>query len=493
MSTTKRAEHITDNTQVAGCYILTDFDHVRKVLLPRRAQKDDADPKTAVLFATSSNAATSPSFELAPSTCVQSVLCLAKAEDVPPAFKTGIKFKKTHKDLGKHCKDDDTNYVFVLVPCCLPIPYGSVGVSGKLDENMAAAMDIVSPTYGKVWLALMESHDPALQQTIEAEVLGKPTRHIPNIENGEFLNPTAKITPEGVGPSLEPKFENHMVAMGAQLATIVSANLADVAAAAAATAIANANAALTAAPPIAVLKVPKVGFAPPSGDDDDDDTFTTKNSNAAKITVTDIQHGKISIVGGRWHLSTGFVTPIPTDTGEILRSTTKNSERLQIVTNGFISRFKRMKKSKGYVERTTDMPTQDATSAGYFATGNFSAEPLYSLEDATNKHGFVLAMLLPVCCKTSKQKRKLNVDREAQEAVGEHGDRLVALNTSINTATSINSLKAGISLCSNIVCAFSTLEKAQPKMDDDLDTYFGIVAAAYQLADDLSSHRVTKF
>ena len=187
MSTTKRAEHITDNTQVAGCYILTDFDHVRKVLLPRRAQKDDADPKTAVLFVTSSNAATSPSFELVPTACVQSVLCLPKAEDAPPAFKTGIKFKKTHKDLGKHCKEDDTSYVFVILPCCLPIPYGSVGVAGKLDGNMALAMDTVSPTFGKVWLALMESHDPALQQSIEAEVLaGKTGRHVPHADSGSF-------------------------------------------------------------------------------------------------------------------------------------------------------------------------------------------------------------------------------------------------------------------------------------------------------------------
>ena len=28
MSTIKRVEHITDNTQVAGCYILTGFGHI---------------------------------------------------------------------------------------------------------------------------------------------------------------------------------------------------------------------------------------------------------------------------------------------------------------------------------------------------------------------------------------------------------------------------------------------------------------------------------
>ena len=104
-----------------------------------------------------------------------------------------------------------------------------------------------------------------------------------------------------------------------------------------------------------------------------------------------------------------------------------------------------------------------------------------------------MVVLLPVTSGTANKKRKLNLERITQEAVDEHGDRLINLNTSINTTTSIPSLKAALALCSNIMCAFTSLDKAQPSMDDDLEMYFGIVAAEFLLADDLSSHRVTKF
>ena len=89
MSNNKRVELVSDPSVVAGFYILMDGGPIRKFLLPRRAKADDADPTSKKFFLTSSNAATSPAFEIVTTACVQSVLCLAKEEDAPPPFKQG--------------------------------------------------------------------------------------------------------------------------------------------------------------------------------------------------------------------------------------------------------------------------------------------------------------------------------------------------------------------------------------------------------------------
>ena len=84
MFTNKRVEYVSDPTSVTGFYLLMETGPIRKALLPRRALEDDADPKSEIFFMTSSNAATSPAFEIITTACVQSVLCLAKEEDIPP-------------------------------------------------------------------------------------------------------------------------------------------------------------------------------------------------------------------------------------------------------------------------------------------------------------------------------------------------------------------------------------------------------------------------
>ena len=98
-------------------------------------------------------------------------------------------------------------------------------------------MEALSPTFGKVWLALMQSHDHALQQLIEAEVVkGNTGRQAPLADSGQIWNPKARFAHEGVGPALEAKYEDHISGLTAQLTAIVTANLTEVAATAALTA-----------------------------------------------------------------------------------------------------------------------------------------------------------------------------------------------------------------------------------------------------------------